>query len=108
MPAETIHGDGMPLDVRISWGAGSEYVQVASLHDRGTHNMFVIVNEWLEAAAMPRIDYAELQSKLGGTKFDGAMASFDGWHATFSERSKVNRMIAVLRRARDHAFGKDE
>lgn len=70
--------------------------------------MFIMVNEWLKVADMPTIDYAELQSKLGGTKFDGAMASFDGWHATLSERSKVNRMIAVLRRARDHAFGKDE
>lgn len=57
---------------------------------------------------MPIIDYAELQSKLAGTQFDGALVVFDGWHATFNERAKVNRMIAVLRRARDHAFGKDE
>lgn len=108
MPAETIHGDAMPIDVRISWGAALECVQVASLHDQGTRSALVMVNEWLEAAKMPTIDYAELQSKLAGTQFDGAMASFDGWHATFNERSKVNRMIAVLRRARDHAFGKDE
>lgn len=108
MPTETIHGDDMPMDVKISWGAGSEYVQVASVHDDGTRNMLVIVNQWLEAAKMPTIDYAELQAKLVGSQFDGAMASFDGWHATFSERSKINRMIAVLRRARDHAFGKDE
>ena len=108
MPAETIHGDGMPMDVRISWGASSEYVQVASVHDEGTRSMLVMVNQWLEAAQMPTIDYAQLQSKLVGTQFDGALASFDGWHATFNERSKVNKMIAVLRRARDHAFGKDE
>lgn len=108
MPAETIHGDSMPIDVRVSWGAAMECVQVATVHDEGTRNMLVIVNEWLEAAQMPTIDYAQLQSKLAGTRFDGALASFDGWHATFNERSKVNRMIAVLRRARDHAFGKDE
>lgn len=108
MPAETIHGDSMPIDVRISWGAAGEYIQVATVHDEGTRNMLTIVNQWLETAKMPIIDYAELQSKLAGSQFDGAMASFDGWHATFDERSKVNRMIAVLRRARDHAFGKDE
>jgi len=108
MPAETIHGDGMPIDVKILWGAGSEYVQVAAVHDEGTRSMLVVVNQWLEAAKMPPIDYAELPSKLVGSQFDGAMASYDGWHATFNERAKVNRMIAVLRRARDHAFGKDE
>lgn len=108
MPAETIHGDGMPIDVRISWGAASENVQVASLHDRGAESLIAIVNEWLKAAEMPPIDYVLLQMKLSGTQFDGAPAAFDGWHATLSERSKVNKMIAVLRRARDHAFGKDE
>jgi hypothetical protein len=108
MPAETIHGDALPIDVRISWGAALECVQVATVHDEGTRNTLVMVNEWLEAAKMPTIDYTELQSKLAGSRFDGAMASFDGWHATLNERSKVNRMIAVLRRARDHSFGKDE
>jgi len=108
MPRETIHGDAMPIDVEIAWGAGSEYVQVASVHDEGTRSMIAIVNEWLIAANMDTIDYATLQSKLVGSQFDGAMATFNGWHATLNDRAKVNRMIAVLRRARDHAFGKDE
>lgn len=108
MPAETIHGDTLPIDVKVAWGAALESVQVASLHDGGAKPMIAIINEWLTAAGLPIIDYAELQSKLAGSQFDGAMASFDGWYATFTERSKVNRMIAVLRRARDHAFGKDE
>ena len=108
MPTETIHGSTMPIDVKVLWGAASEHVQVASLHDQGTRNMLVVINEWLTAADMPTIDYGQLQAKLAGSQFDGAMASFDGWHATFTERSQVNRMIAVLRRARDHAFGKDE
>lgn len=69
MPAETIHGNDAPIDVRISWGAGQECVQVASIND---------------------------------TKPDEAA------YASFTDRAAVNRMIAVLRRARDHAFGKDE
>lgn len=69
MPAETIHGNDAPIDVKISWGAGLAYIQVATIND---------------------------------AKPDEAA------HATFSDRSAVNRMIAVLRRARDHAFGKDE
>jgi hypothetical protein len=108
MPKETIHGDSMPIDVEIAWGAGSEYVQVASVHDEGARSMIAIVNEWLEAAGMNVIDYPMLQVKLTGTQFEGSPAVFGGWHATLNDRAKVNRMIAVLRRARDHAFGKDE
>jgi len=35
-------------------------------------------------------------------------ADAGGWYATFCDRRSINRMIAVLRRARDHSFGKDE
>jgi len=35
-------------------------------------------------------------------------ANAAGWYATFCDRRSINRMIFVLRRARDHAFGKDE
>ena len=108
MPSETIHGSTMPIDVTIAWGAGAEHVQVASVHDDGAKAMIVIVNQWLEAAGIPTIDYPMLQVKLAGSQFDGAPASFGGWHATFTQRHQVNRAIAVLRRARDHAFGKDE
>lgn len=108
MPRETIHGAAMPIDVEVAWGAAAEHVQIASVHNDGAKAMILIVNQWLDAAGMPQIDYPMLQVKLMGSQFDGAPAAFCGWHATFDERSKVNRMIAVLRRARDHAFGKDE
>lgn len=32
---------------------------------------------------------------------------FDGWHVTL-DRAGINRLIRVLRRARDAAFGRDE
>lgn len=108
MPKETIHGSSMPIDIEVSWGAAAEHVQVASVHDEGARAMITIVNQWLDAAGMQQIDFPMLQVKLAGSQFDGAPAAFGGWHATFDERSQVNRMIAVLRRARDHAFGKDE
>lgn len=108
MPTELIHGDSMPIDVHILWGAAAEHVQIGSVHEEGVKPAIIMVNEWLAAAEMPTIDYAELQTKLAGTSFDGATAAFNGWYATLGNRSKVNRLIAVLRRARDHAFGKDE
>jgi hypothetical protein len=74
MPAETIHGDHLPVSTRIAWGAGGGYIQVSTPHDNG----------------------------------EAPPAGSTTWCATFDDRAAVNRMIAVLRRARDHAFGKDE
>lgn len=109
MPRETICGQTMPIDIEVAWGARSEYVQIGSVHNEGQTAGFIIINEWLAKAGMPVIDVAELRRKLD--EHDSTRAVFSvphGWHATFTERSDVNRMIAVLRRARDHAFGKDE
>lgn len=108
MPTELIYGDAMPIDVHVLWGAASEHVQIASVHEEGAKPAIIMVNEWLTAAGMPTIDYAELQSKLVGSQFEQSAASFTGWYATLHDRAKVNRLIAVLRRARDHSFGKDE
>lgn len=109
MPAETIHGGGgVPVDIKVLWGAGCEYVQVAAVHENGTRTVIDMVNEWLVAAKMPTIDYYQLVKALveGGDIHD--RPEFRGWYATIDDRAGVNRMIAVLRRARDHAFGKDE
>lgn len=30
------------------------------------------------------------------------------WHFTFTQRSEINKLIRLLRKARDQAFGRDE
>lgn len=105
MPAETIHGDNGKIDVRIAWGATTQCVQVSSQRpDEGFEFVMTMVNRWLIEAGMEAINCTKLRQRLPREK----QPYFDGWHATFEGRAKVNRMIAVLRRARDHAFGKDE
>lgn len=109
MPSETIYSKRGMVDVRVAWGTNqSGEVQVASLAASGEHpdeatdRLFNIVNEWLKAAEMPVIDVKALREKLGYAPM------FDGWHASLGAWSEVNRLIKVLKRARDQAFGSPE
>jgi len=105
MPSEVIYGSGGDVDIRVSWGSDeSQTVQVvtqaAKRPDKDpTERLIGIVNSWLEDAKMPQIDLAELREKL---PFE---PSFDGWWALLSNWGECNRMIKVLQRARDRAFG---
>lgn len=103
MPAETVHEPNGMFDVRVSWGHDSGYIQVATRADKGTEHIVRIVNEWLEAAALPAVDLDALRKKLGENP-----PHFDGWHATLDNRRNVNDLIRHLRKARDSAFGRDE
>lgn len=109
MPSEMIFSHDGDVDVRVAWGSNqSGTIQVATLaaskktpHD-ATDRLFGVVNEWLKAADMPPIDVKELRAKLPFTP------EFDGWHATLDDWTGANRMIKVLKRARDQAFGAPE
>lgn len=107
MPSETIHSPG--VHVRVSWGANqSGEVQVASLASsqerpgEDTDRMIGVVNEWLEEAGIPTIDIAKLRAATPHG------IHFDGWHASLTDWADVNRLIKVLKRARDQAFGSPE
>lgn len=110
MPSETIYGSRGPVDVRVAWGdAEHGEIQVATLmHTRSendgplvtaTDRILKVVNDWLEAAGMSKIDVEELKRKSPHEPF------FDGWHATLDDWAGVNRLIKVLQRARDKQFG---
>lgn len=108
MPSETIYG-APGAHVRVAWGSNrSGEVQVASLATsqeragEATDRLLGIVNDWLKAADMPVIDVAELRKRL---PFE---PDFDGWHASLTEWAEVNRLIKVLKRARDQSFGSPE
>lgn len=87
----------------VAWSRDGGYIQVATIAADGTERVVGIVNEWLKEAGMPLVDLEALRSKLGDTP-----PAFDGWHATLEERGDINRLIRVLRTARDQAFGRDE
>jgi hypothetical protein len=108
MPSEVVYGSGGDVDIRVSWGNGeSELVQVATLavnhglpgEPDPTERMLGIVNEWLTGAGMSPIDVAELRRR------SPAPIMFDGWHATLGSWGQANRLIKVLQRARDRAYG---
>lgn len=105
MPSEKIYGsDG--VDVRVAWGStGEGVVQIATLaanktdpHE-ATDRMLAIVNQWLRDSGQPEIDVAAMRAGLSYTP------DFDGWHASLNDWPELNRLIQVLKRARDRAFG---
>lgn len=104
MPSETVYSKRGQVDVRVAWGgAGTCEVQVASLaagtDPDPTERLINEVNQWLAHAGMTPIDLAKLRANLA------YKPEFDGWHAQFDSWAEVNRLIKVLKRARDHAFG---
>lgn len=88
MPVEKIHssvmpGDvGEPLHLRVGWSREASSVQIASINPESPF-------KWEESETSP---------STGG--------AFDGWFVSL-ERSQINDLIRVLRKARDQAFGQD-
>lgn len=83
MPKETINDLVECYDVQVAWAPGpAAYVQVGiETHDGRS------VADWLSGDGQTPAD------------FTGLWGTFD--------RDRVNRLIRVLRRARDSAFGAD-
>ncbi len=93
--------------VEVVWNRDHGYLQVAATAADGTERVVRIVNQWLEAAGVAPIDLAQVREKLA-TLPDHPQPNFDGWYVSLEQRQDVNRLIRVLRRARDQAFGRDE
>lgn len=121
MPAEKIQSPGMPGEkdrphLRLAWGHDHASVQVASLFDakHGADVIISTVNEWLKAAGLTEVPGREELGRLIAEKAepDSIAAQFgigfEGFHVSLDDRRAVNQLIAVARRSRDQAFGKDE
>lgn len=104
MPSEKIHGEAMPINVRVGWSRDM-YVQVGVEHSLGASAIIEIVNGWLAAAGDPPLDWDKLRADAKDRT--GAEPDFTGWHSTL-DRPATNELIRVLRRARDQAYGRDE
>jgi hypothetical protein len=106
MPSEVIYGPGN-VHTRVSWGSDeSGTVQIVTQAVAGglpnvdpTDRLIQIVNDWLSEAELPQIDPAELRKRMTHEPF------FDGWWAQLDDWGQCNRLIKVLQRARDRAFG---
>lgn len=85
MPRERIYDDAGMFDLEIQWASG-RYVQVGL----ETHS-----GEPITQAVNPAQAEASAQ-----TQFTGLWGTFD--------RVALNRIIRILRRARDAAYGADE
>jgi len=105
MPSEVIRGHD--VNVRVSWGNdesdGTVQVVTQAATREGvedpTARIVRIVNDWLSDAGEPTIDLAKLKAAMPYEP------GFDGWWAMLDNWSDCNRLVKVLQRARDRAFG---
>lgn len=97
MPKEIVTSVNVPtFDVAVKWSRDG-IVQVATTAADADERL----RNWTESAPAGA-PLAEPETKPG-TSF----RVFDGWHVDL-DRAGVNRLIRLLRQARDAAFGKDE
>jgi hypothetical protein len=106
MPKELVN-DTISKQFRIetSWGRNDGCVQIATTHADADRTTVDMLNELLEEVGMPKVDWPELQRRAREKKLP---TFFNGWHVTITDRDRLNELIRIVRRARDHAFGRDE
>jgi hypothetical protein len=117
MPKEVIRDNASMFDVAVAWSGEKTYVQVGVT----THEGYPIARmlglspskkpatEWPEPESgrfVPEVrQLSPIESANGETEDEAAQ--FTGLWGTF-DRDEINRLIRVLRRARNAAFGADE
>lgn len=106
MPKEIIR-DPISSDFRIetSWGRHGGCVQVATVATDGDRRTLSMLNEVLADVDLPELDADDLMKRALRRR---TPQTFTGWHVTITDREQINELIRQLRRARDHAFGRDE
>lgn len=103
--------------VSVAWGKDHDSINVCTQfeHKAGADAVISIVNEWLKAAGLDEIPGREELNKLIAERqettsvlrgFDGI--GFGGFNVALERRRDVNRLIQVVKRARDDAMGRDE
>src|SRR5947207_9316654 len=98
MPRERITQTNTPFDVIVAWGRDTD-VQVASTAADADERL----RNWVETDSGNPPHAGDPTATEPGTSF----RMFDGWYASL-DRAGVNKLIRVLRTARDQAFGRDE
>jgi len=101
VPREKIETDDKDFTVELTWLRDGEYVQVAVLATDGVERLLAI----LAKAGLKLVD-AQTGKEPESERLAGV--GFNGYHATLTQRSQLNRVIRVGRASRDQAFGRDE
>lgn len=119
MPREVVKSDTSPYDVKVGWNQ-NKAVQVGVENDEGRSLIWLLYGNQLHEVAQgikKLTDYPETWPQDGG--LGGAVLNlFDtlsgvgerGYAGVWSDldRQGCNRLIRLVRKARDAAFGKDE
>ena len=113
MPKENVNDAVVDqLRAEVSWktdpdGQGAGYVQLATVH---TDSPAVIPAEATGSASASEVEVTingePVPGETTGSGRTQMWDRLDGWHVTL-DREQINRLIRVLRRARDSAFGSD-
>lgn len=90
MPSERIFSPTAGSEVHINWGREIGYVQLVT----GTRDHDLIMT-WFKS---------ELEQDESGLR---PREKMDGWFCDL-DRTGINHLIRILRKARDQAFGVDE
>lgn len=96
MPKETINDESAMYDITVGWAPGS-HVQVGVCTADGRAIVDALVTQPSD----------EVRKALDVLLGNGELAAFTGLWGTLS-REHCNRLIRILRRARDQAYGRDE
>lgn len=106
MPKEIVN-DPVMKDFRIetSWGRNGSCVQVATVSTDSDRRTIAMLNEVFAQVGMPTVDFEQFHRLARKLRL---LPVSLGWHVTITDRGEINELIRQLRRARDHAFGRDE
>lgn len=104
MPKERLRAGGdVTFVVEVGWAKNGGEVQVATTVTDAAERLAAILTEH----GLKLVD-AHTKDLAGTAQIAPAAALLAGWHTTLPGRWDVNRLIRVLKTARDGAFGKDE
>lgn len=120
MPKENINDvSSMPLRAEVNWKPdvdGSGYVQLATVHTDTPatmpceHRVTVSTDDRtglpVAVGCECGTSWSETAIRECPEEIEKGRSKLDGWHVTL-DREQINRLIRVLRRARDAAFGSD-
>jgi hypothetical protein len=96
MPKEIIHSRSEKFDIEISWDAESGRDDEVQIGLATRDHAKTLADALIPASA--QVDRDERATRLG--EFRGIYGQFD--------RASLNRTIRLLRKARDHVYGRDE
>ncbi len=115
MPRETVYDAAGMYDVEIGWNKDREDVQVGISCRSGLSIAHQLAGDIefctpAEAAAGPHVIYNDKPVKNLAVVINGEERTLPHFNSLWGtlDRAQINRLIRLLRKARDDAYGRDE